>query len=255
MIKRIGFIGVGHLSAYLIRGLRTAAPDLKLYYADPHPARAEKLARQYGGEVVPDNQVVVDRAEVIILAVRPMDVVTAIQDLIFRSGQTLISVAAGVPIEKIRPHAHPAEVVRSLPISCSAINLSPTLIYPENKRAGWLFDLLGRTHLLPNEEMFATITALGGYYAWIFALMDETIEWAAASGMPEDSARDIVAETVRGAAGMALDQKDLSLRDIWTTLATPGGISEQGLKILHRRKSLDAWREALEAVAKRMRGD
>ena len=255
MIKRIGFIGVGHLSAYLIRGLRAAAPDLQLYYSDPYPARAKKLAEQYGGEVVPDNQVAVDRAEAVILAVRPMDVVTAIQDLIFRSDQTLISVAAGVPIETMRPHAHPAEVVRSLPISCSAINLSPTLIYPESKRARWLFDLLGRAHLLPNEEMFATITALGGYYAWIFALMDETVEWAVESGMPDDTARNIVAETIRGAAGMALDQRDITLRDIWTTLATPGGISEQGLKILHKRKSLDAWREALEAVAKRMRGD
>ena len=39
------------------------------------------------------------------------------------------------------------------------------------------------------------------------------------------------------------------------TLATPGGITEHGLRILRRDGGLTAWTEALSAVLTRMDGD
>ena len=86
---------------------------------------------------------------------------------------------------------------------------------------------------LPDETAFAPGTAvIGAFYAWLYLLMDEAAIWTAAKGFDPDTARQLVLETVAGACAMAVDQDALSLSDIWKTLATPGGISEQGAGIL-----------------------
>jgi pyrroline-5-carboxylate reductase len=96
---------------------------------------------------------------------------------------------------------------------------------------------------------------MGALYAWIFALMEKAVDWTAGQGVPAGTARRLFAQTVRGAAAMTLVQEESSLSQILSTLATPGGISEQGLTIFEERGSLAAWIEALEAVGRRMRGE
>jgi pyrroline-5-carboxylate reductase len=255
MRNRVGFIGVGHLAGYLVQGLRSARSDLEFFFADPEPANALRLARQYGAQVLEENQAAAERADIIILAVRPPDAVSALERVAFREDQIVISVAAGVALETLRPHTTPAEVVRSLPISCAAINQSPTLLFPDHAEARALFSLLGEVHVLPNEEVLAPATAMGAFYAWVFALIEEGVAWTADQGVPAGTARKLVAQTVRGAAEMTLTQEHLSLSKILSTLVTPGGISEQGLAILEERRSLAAWTEALDAVGRRMRGE
>lgn len=43
--------------------------------------------------------------------------------------------------------------------------------------------------------------------------------------------------------------------ELLDSLATPGGITRQGLETLERRGSLDAWIEALETVLHRLRDE
>jgi pyrroline-5-carboxylate reductase len=54
---------------------------------------------------------------------------------------------------------------------------------------------------------------------------------------------------------MGLAHPDRELSDLLESLATPGGVTRQGLATLERRGSLDAWVEALEGVLQRLRGD
>jgi pyrroline-5-carboxylate reductase len=149
MRDRVGFIGVGHLAGYLVQGLRSGRSDLEFLFSDPEPANARRLARQYGAELLENNQAVAERADIVILAVRPPDAVSVIEEITFRQEQVLISVAAGVTTGTLRPHAAPADVVRSLPISCAAINQSPTLLFPDHPEARELFSLPGKSTSSP----------------------------------------------------------------------------------------------------------
>ena len=109
--------------------------------------------------------------------------------------------------------------------------------------------------MLSDEKTFTPGTALvGAFYAWIFALMDETATWTADQGIDPKVARQLVIQTIEGACAMASHQKETSLIQIWNTLATPDGISEYGAKILKERGCLKAWPEALEAVTRKMEG-
>ena len=250
-----GIIGVGHLAGYLVEGLRRAAPNLPIILSPRNVQRSADLAARFGAQVVAGNQAVADAADLIILSTRPGDAVPACQEVAFRPGQAVVSVAAGLPLDALRPAVAPATAVRAMPISCAAINESPTLLYPDHPQARALFALLGQVHVLPDESSFTPASVIAAFYGWVYALLDETVAWTAQAGVPSQTARSLVLETVRGAAGMALSHPDQELASLLRALATPGGITEHGLDVLHRHQGLEAWTEALDAVLERMNGD
>jgi len=254
MLRQIGFIGVGHIAEYIVTGLAQTGENINFFFADPCPQRARRLAELHGGEVSLDNQMPVDQADLIILSTRPQQVESALQGLSFRPGQILASIAVGIPLQLLDRYVKPARSFRVLPISCVAVNQSPVLIYPENQDLRSFFSLLGRVHTLPDETTFEPATSLvGAFYAWIFALMEETVNWTAGQGLEPDLARKLVIETVQGACAMATAQDKLSLNQIWASLATPGGISEYGLRVINQKEGLKVWSDALHLVTERLR--
>jgi pyrroline-5-carboxylate reductase len=93
---------------------------------------------------------------------------------------------------------------------------------------------------------------IAAFYGWVYALLDETVAWTTRAGVPEQTARSLVLETMRGATAMGLDRSD-SLAEMLDALATPGGITEHGLSVLRQQRGLTAWAEALDEVLGRMR--
>jgi pyrroline-5-carboxylate reductase len=250
----VGIIGAGHLAGYLVAGWRRGWPDLRVVVSPRNAARAAGLAAAYGAVVAPDNQAVVDAADMIVLATRPADALAALQGVALRAEQLVISVAATVRLAVLADAATPASLVRALPLSCAAINASPTLLYPDDVRGRTLFEPLGPVHALADEAQFMHASVISAFYGWVYALLDETIAWTAAGGVPPELARSLVLETVRGAANLALDAHEQPLNAILDALATPGGITRQGLNVLRQDGGLAAWTAALDAVYARLVG-
>lgn len=255
MLERVGIVGVGHLAGYLVEGLSRARPQLGIVLSPRNLERSADLAARYGTHVAADNQAVCDAADVILVTTRPADVTRVCQALTFRAGQTVISTAAGVPLSALASAVAPATAVRAMPLTCSAIGRSPTLLVPEDPAARALFELLGTVHAVEDEAQFTPASVIAAYYGWIYALMGEAITWCEGAGVPPATSRELVLETTRGAAEMALQHPDRELSDLLDSLATPGGVTRQGLETLAQRESLTAWVEALDAVLQRLRGE
>ncbi|MFX1507688.1 MAG: pyrroline-5-carboxylate reductase dimerization domain-containing protein [Promethearchaeota archaeon] len=252
MIESVGIIGVGHLASYIVEGLKGASSDTKILLSPRNKEKSKYLANRFQVEIAKNNQDVVNRANLIMITTRPEDTIPVSESLDFRNDQTIISVAVGLPLKRLLEPISPASVVRAIPISCAAINQSPTLLYPDNPQARTLLNLLGQVHVLQNEAQFTSASTIGAFYGWIFALLDEVISWTFQSGVPHQIARNLVLETVRGAVNMALKEPKRSLRDILDTLATPGGITKQGLDVLHQEECIEVWSKALNAVNYRL---
>jgi pyrroline-5-carboxylate reductase len=249
----VGIIGVGHLAGYLVEGLKRTNPSLDILLSQYLGEQTERLVSQFGATPAADNQTVADGADLVLVTTRPGDIVDACRGVSFRSNHTVVSTAAGISLEMLKPAASPATVIRAMPITCAAINRSPTLLFPENPQARALFELLGSVHTLTDEDAFTPASVIAAYYGWVYALLDETVAWTADAGVPPQTARALVLETTRGAAEMGLAHPERELSELLDSLATPGGITRDGLKILEERKSLTAWTEALDAVLDRLR--
>lgn len=256
MTQQVGIIGVGHFAGYLIEGFARAGNCAALRLFSRTKARAERLAAIHPKAQVFDSaQQVVDGASVIIVATRPGDVAAALDGLVFTRDQTVVSVAAGVRQADLQGLIGEAAAVRALPIACAAINKSPIVMLPANPAAQAVFAPLGTIHILQSEDQFTAGTALvGAFYALMFPLMDQMARWTTDQGIDPDMARALVVETVAGAAGMALRDKDRSFGDIWASLAVPGGISERGKTALDLSGGLTAWSGAMDAITRKLEG-
>ena len=250
----VGVIGVGHLAQYLIQGFRNKSSKLilKLYNRTYEKAVALK-GSDANIHIVESNQEAISNADIVIIATRPKDVEIALKSTSFKKHQVVVCVAAGVTLAELIPLVKPAKAIRVLPISSVAINKSPILQYPENKLVQDLFTMVGNVHVLPNEEMLTPTTAIvGAFYAWMFPLMNNIIQWGKENNIKEDLTRDLVIETIESATGMTKHQDNLDLNEIWETLATPGGISELGMKSIQKSDGLNLWSNALDEVVKKM---
>lgn len=252
MIDRVGIIGIGHLASYLVEGLRRASNEIEIYISPRSFKKAKNLAERFGAIVTKNNQAVVDETDIILLTTRAEDTMVVAKTTSFQAGKTVISVAAGLPLEKLKPLIAPATLVRAMPISCAAINQSPTIIFPDNPQAQALFNLMGQVHILPNESHFAPASVIAAFYGWIFALLDEIVSWTTLKGVPQRIARNLVLETVRGAANMVLNNPDTDIKVMLDALTTPGGITEQGINVLQQQQGITAWIEALDNVLKHL---
>jgi pyrroline-5-carboxylate reductase len=248
MIDRVGLIGIGHLASYLVEGLRRASRDIEIFISPRNLKNAQRLADRFRAIVTKSNQEVVDETDIILLTTRPEDTMGVAKTISFQAEKTVISVAAGLQLENIKPYIKPATLIRAMPISCAAINQSPTIIYPDNPQAQALFSLLGQVHILETETHFTPASVISAFYGWIFALFDEIVSWTTHTGVPKQIAHNLVLETVRGAANMVLNNPDTDIKVILDALTTPGGITEQGFNVLNQKQGFIAWIEALDTV-------
>lgn len=248
MISRVGVIGVGHLASYLVQGLRRASRDIEIVLSPRNAERSAYLTDRFGATVATSNQAVAEAADLVLLTTRPADVLEVCQEIVFVPEQVVVSVAVGLPLADLLPVVAPATAVRVLPISCAAINRSPTLLCPDHPQVKALFGLLGRVHVLSDESQFTAASVLSAFYGWVYALEGEVVRWTIGAGVEPPTARNLVLETVRGAAEMALAHPEQDLTSMLEALATPGGITEHGLTVLDQGQGLEVWVKALESV-------
>jgi pyrroline-5-carboxylate reductase len=115
---RLGFLGTGAITEAVVAGL-SAAPEAPSILISPrNAARSRALAAQFPNvRVASGNQTVLDQADTVFLAVRPQDIVAALDGLRFRREQTIISFVALLPMARLKGLVTPAErICRAVPL-------------------------------------------------------------------------------------------------------------------------------------------
>ncbi len=254
-MKTIGFIGVGDLALYTINGLRRGGYNGTILLSPRNAEKAAWLAQQQRCEVGQDNQAVVDNSELVIISTRPADCLDTLSRLEFRSGQVLLSVVAGMPIEALRSALPDGlEIVRAMPVSSAEVGSSPTLVFPQHDFICALFDHCGRAIPLEREQAFDQGSILACVYSWFFALYDELIEATQGPGLPPQVARQLVMGMARGAADLALADSERTPGEIASAIATAGTFSRQGLDLLSKQDAFGPWRDACVMLEKQLAG-
>ena len=249
----IGFIGVGDLAVYTVKGLRGGDYAGRILLSPRNNLKSSLLQREYGCEVQSDNQAVVAGADYVFIATRPDDCLDTLAPLEFRAGQVLVSVVAGVDTATLR-RALPAEleIVRAMPVSSAEAGASPTLVYPDHDFVRELFVHSGNAIAVDNEEYFNQGSILACVYSWFFELYGELIRATQGPKLPAALSAQLVTGMAQGAARLALAKPDTPPAEIAAGIATEGTYSKLGLDLLQQRHAFGPWREACKLLEARL---
>jgi pyrroline-5-carboxylate reductase len=247
-LKTVGFIGTGSLACYFVEGLVRAGVAWKIMVSHRNAAKAENLRLRFGVTVA-ENQDIADAADLVVACLLPSAAPGVLRPLRFRPDQTVLSVMSGSSLETMRELVAPAAVALSMmPGLANAFNAGPSVLYPDNAAARALLEKLGKVHVFESEAIFMAASVMGAFSGMTTLMMRDAMEWFERHGLCKSEARQLVAEILKGNA-ISLLESPLPIEELARGFVTPGGITEQGRKIIDRGGS---WNEALDAVLHRL---
>ncbi|MTI08996.1 NAD(P)-binding domain-containing protein [Curvivirga aplysinae] len=249
----LGIIGVGHLASYLVAGIRRSGDQRRIVLSPRNKDVAAKIAANFNCEIAKDNQSVVNEADIVLLATRPVHALMALQEVAFREGQIMLSAVAGVCVNDITPYAKPAEVVRCLPLAPAEVCAGATPIFPDNAAVQELLDPVVTVIPVEDEEEFELGSVFGCIGGWVYTLIGQLQNWLEKQGMPSEQARSLAIETFHGATSLAKEQPTMDLLEQANLIATEGTFTKFFQDTFEDKGGMKALFESSDALSERLK--
>ncbi len=243
----VGFVGAGSMAAAMACGL---AGDVEgLLFTDSGSGRAAKLAEELRGEAVGSNRLLAERADVVVLAVKPAMLEQVAAEL---GGATVVvSLLAATSLERVRGAFPAAEVARVMPNVAVEVRQGVLCVAGDvGAELRRMLESLGHLVELPDSEFDAATAVMGCAPAYLALAVEAIADAGAEAGLDEELARELVVETTAGTAALLRERHPANLRD---AVASPGGSTEAGLEALEREGARSAFGAAVQASLERMR--
>lgn len=235
---KYGFIGCGNMGSAIATALSKKTKSIMLSDRSGKANHfAEKLGVQYG-----TPQHVAEVCDRVFLAVKPQvlpDVLTELAPILQQKKNILISMAAGIEIDRIEKCVNtPLPVIRIMPNTPVLVG-SGTTLYCYNRAvtddvlADFLNDMqpCGLFDHLPEKLIDAASALAGCGPAYAYMFIEALSDAAVACGIPRDKAITYAANMLLGATQMILQtqQHPGALKD---AVCSPGGSTIAGVKVL-----------------------
>jgi len=244
----VGFVGSGNMAAAMARGLAGEVDGM--LFTDSGSGRARELAEQLGGEAAGSNAELAERADLVVLAVKPAKLAEAAVEL--GAAGAVVSLLGATSLAAVQGAFAGAEVARVMPNVAVEVRRGVLclagFVRPEVRT---LLETLGHVVELPDAEFDAATAVMGCAPAYLALAVEAIADAGAADGLDPELARELVVETTAGTAEL------LRLRhpaDVRRAVASPGGSTEAGLEALDRQGAKGAFEAAVRASLERMRG-
>ncbi len=236
------FVGGGNMARSLIAGLiRQGVPATSIRVAEPIAQLREALSRDFGVHAVEAARTAVDGASIWVLAVKPQvlpSVCAQLADLAQAQQPLLLSIAAGITATQLqRWSGGDVAVVRAMPNTPALLGAGVTGLYAtarvsdaQRMQATRLLDSAGVTVWIDDEAQMDAVTAVSGSGpAYVFLLAEAMEAAAQAQGLPADTARTLVLQTVLGAARM-LTESGEAPEQLRHRVTSPNGTTQAAIE-------------------------
>jgi len=265
--RRIAFIGGGAMAEALAGGLIAAGvPAAQIQIAEPRPERCALLRERHGVAAGADYADAVRGSDLVVLAVKPDVVPTALATLgaeeLDLTSPLWVSVAAGVRLASLEAGlSTKARIIRAMPNTPALVGAGATAICgnhqsdaSDRSHARSLFESVGIVWEADSEELLDAVTGLSGSGpAYVFLFIEALIDAGEGAGLPREAAERLAIQTVYGAAKLALEGESspAQLREQvsspgGTTLAGLAALDEGGLREILTRAVAEATRRSVE---------
>jgi pyrroline-5-carboxylate reductase len=254
-----GFMGEAMLSATIARSVVIPAD---VHVAEINDERCSIVDGKYGVPTTSDVAKAVDGADLVVFAIKPQEFDAAAHVLAgkFHRDQTIMSIMAGVPIERIaRALAH-AGIVRVMPNTPAAVGegmsmwtATPEVDEKARGQVGAILQAMGREVYVDDEKYLDMATALSGSGpGFIFMLIEAFIDAGVHVGLKRNVAEMLALQTFIGSAKYA-ESTGKHPAQLRNEVTSPAGTTAAGLMALENAGVRGAIIDAIEAAYNRSR--
>lgn len=259
--QKIGFLGAGNMAQAMIKGLvEGGIPAKNIYATNRSPGKLQKLVEAFNIQTSPSNEELIDTCDIVILAVKPQDLFTALEPVTraFDEHKIVISIAAGIRMEKLEKHLNNARLARVMPNTPSLIGRGVIgyLLNDDDDNAldatvEDLFTPLGKVIKVADEDQFEALTvSCSSGTGFVFEMMMYWQDWIEEHGFSIEEARLMTIETFVGASLLAAQARE-DVEDLQARVTSKKGVTAAGLQSMRELEIERALRISFEKAAMR----
>lgn len=239
---KITFLGGGNMANAMIGGLlKQGFHSSDIEVVDVDAASRERLTQAYGVFCHSGAENLAWAAGVIVLAVKPQQMKSAVAPLVpCLNQQLVVSIAAGLRLDALsRWLGGYRRIVRGMPNMPAMIGAGitglcalPEVSASERQAAEQVLRAAGSTLWIAEESQMDAVTAVSGSGpAYVFLFLEAMQQAATELGFTAEQARQLALETVLGAARLA-EQSPETAATLRQRVTSKGGTTEAALRVM-----------------------
>tara|TARA_Y100001970_G_scaffold33914_1_gene42127 strand:- start:1874 stop:2644 length:771 start_codon:yes stop_codon:yes gene_type:complete len=234
---QLGFIGSGEITKAVILGiLKSKIKYQKIFISKRNNTISNYLkSRSKKIVVLKDNQEIVNKSKIVFLAVTPEVGKRIIKSLKFKKTQTIVSFISTIKLKELKKIIKTkCNIVRAIPLPPISLGVGPVPIYPPNKKIKKLFDKIGETIEINNENLSLNFWVMSSMMAPYYEMLNYLSLWLSKRGLNKKKAEDYITSLFLGLSKNAKFNNFKDLKQLVNKSQTPKGLNEQALKELKK---------------------
>jgi len=256
----VAFIGGGNMASAIIGGLlRQGLSPAQVEVVEPFAPARDKLKEQYGVTAQENAGPALQRAGLVVWAVKPQTFRgAAAQAREHTSGALHLSVAAGIRSDSIADWTGSQRIVRCMPNTPALIGQGITALYarpavsPDDRaRAQQVIATTGEWLWVQDEAQLDAVTALSGSGpAYVFFFLEAMTQAGVELGLTREQAYRLAVGTFSGAAALAHASAEPP-EVLRQRVTSKGGTTHAAITSLEHDGVQPAFVRAMHAAARR----
>lgn len=253
---KTAIIGAGNMGGSIARGLAqgTIIPTSEITVSNPSRAKLETLYDAYPEiNITQNNEEAILNAKIIVIAVKPWLMEQVMKSLPITQEQIVVSVVSGISFESMSKWSDAKTLFRLIPNTAISELASMTLISSFNagkeqeKLLLDIFNEMGLAMLVPESQLAATTSLTSCGIAYVLKYIQAAMQAGVEMGIRPKDAMKMVAQSVKGAAELILNNEDTHPSIEIDKVTTPGGITIKGINELEHSGFTSAVIRAMKA--------
>ncbi|MDR0534359.1 MAG: pyrroline-5-carboxylate reductase [Verrucomicrobiales bacterium] len=203
----------------------------------------------------------IKNSNVVLISVKPQNMTELLPQLKDANDQTLfISIAAGITLARLEAelgkHRPIFRVMPNTPlmvgegVTACAANSQVTAAHHEILEK--IFGVTGKVFIVSESQLDAVTALSGSGPAFMACIVAALAQAAYDEGLPQQEALEMSLQTMRGSAAL-LQQSGMTPEQLIVQVASKGGTTEAGLKVLQNSDLSQVLAQTIKAAAQRSR--
>lgn len=206
---------------------------------DRDKTKGQAFAKEIGADFEENLSSAVQKADVVLLAIKPKDLSSAAKAMTdsFTEEKILFSILAGTPLSLLKRNFPKGTIVRSMPnlalvLGQGVVGLAENgLSDPLKQQIDSLLEGIGLVAWMPEEKIDALTALSGSGIGFVLVMMEAMIDGGVHLGFTATEAREFVLKTIEGAVAL-MKETGKHPAELKLQIASPGGTTIAGLKVM-----------------------
>lgn len=257
---KIGIIGLGNIGRIYARSFLkyNLVSNEKLFLIAKNSEQADVLEREMNCKAILADDPLAGACDLLFIAVKPQDFSGLSSTIGIRPHQIVISVMAGITMQRIADTLQHDLIVRAMPNSPIQLGMGMTGFCASEKinrsqlrMVEQLLSTTGRTAFFEDEEKMDAVTALSGSGpAYVYYFLKAMMKAGEEMGFNQAESAMLVNQTILGAFHL-MNSSVLSLDELIKTVASKGGTTEAALSVFDEQDVLSSLAKGVLAAERR----